>query len=190
MSTLRREQLIRIVHEHYPVHLEMVDPAHGDAEETRRLRAKQEQARGDRRRLVALMEAIEAGAPGVSVMDMSYLTYDAGYTLRMNADPEDESSTRWREIVACISVIAPVYALFQARIERSDTGEHDSTVAYSPDPDIVPLWEKTATLIEQMFGYDYLGPDLGLQPVPDVQVQNAPLGEATLYDALLTPQRD
>lgn len=189
MSDLRAS-LLDTVYRHYPRDLWADDPAYAAAPETKRLREAQERARADRSRLIALMEALEADMPGVKAMDMSYLAYDACYTVHLNADTIDEKTTGWREVVACISIITPVYFLYQARIEVAPSGEQRTSIAYSPDPDVAPLWEVAAREIEQIFGYAPLGTDLGLTSVPDVQVQNVALGEATLYDCLFAPLRD
>lgn len=186
----RRLQLLRLVHRFYPANLAVDDPLYAEAEETKRLRQAQEQARTDRSRLISLMDAMEAESAVGRVLDMSYLAYDAGYTLRLNADPVHEASTRWREIVVCISTIAPVYLLYQALIEISPSGEQRISTMYSPDPDLVPLWRKTAHQVEQVFGYSLLEADDGLQIVPDIEVQNVPQGKATLYDLLFTPTRE
>lgn len=182
--------LLDAVYRHYPRNLCTDDPAHATAPETKRLRNAQEHACADRSRLIALMDAIEADMPGVKAMDFSYLTYDACYIVRMNADPVDEQTTCWREVVVCISVIAPVYLLYQALIQVSASGEYRSRIAYVPDPDVETLWNLAARHVERVFGHASIEPEVGLEIVPDVQVQNVPLGEATLYDCLFTPIRE
>ena len=183
-------ELLDAVYRHYPRGLAPEDPAHAAAPETLRLREAQERARADRARLIALMEAVEAEVPGVQAMDLSYLAYDAGYTVRFNADPVGEGTTRWREVVACISILAPVYLLYQSRIEVDAAGRQASTVTYAPDPDVAPLWDAAGRAVERIFGHAPLAADAGLAVLPDVQVQNVPPGEATLYDALFTPSRE
>ena len=180
---------LEAVYGHYPRNVWSDTPAHAETPETKRLREAQRRAREDRSHLIALMEAIEAEAPGTDVMDLSYLTYDACYVVRANADPVTETTTRVREVVACISVIAPVYAIYQATTEVATSGEQDVTTADTPDADVAPLWGVVARQVERIFGYTRMEPEIGLATIPDVQVQNVPLGEATVYDALFTPTR-
>jgi hypothetical protein len=182
--------LLDAVYRHYPRDMWSDDPAHASTLETKRLRDAQKSARTDRSRLISLMEAIEADMPGVKAMDLSYLAYDACYIVRLNVDPVEEETTRWREVVTCISVIAPVYLLYQALIEVAISGEQRSTIAYAPDPEVTPLWRVVARQVERLFDYAPVEPELGLTIVPDVQVQNVLLGDATLYDCLFTPVRE
>ena len=179
--------LIDAVHLHYPSGLSTDDPAHATAPETKRLRAAQERARAERSRLVAVMEAIEADLPGVQAMDASYLSHDAGYTLRLNADPVDAETRRWREVVACISVIAPVFVCIQATTVVDAAGLYRTVAADTPDPAVEPLWRVAVRRIEEVFGHEPIDASLAAVVVDDVQVQNVPLGEATLRDALFSP---
>jgi hypothetical protein len=184
------KMLLDAIYGHYPRLLESVDPAYAERPETQRLREAQERARADRSRLVALMDAVEAEAPGSKAMDMSYPTFDAGYSVHFNADPVDERTTRWREVVAFISFIAPVYALQQLTTKIAPDGARLVTAAPAPDPAVAPLWSTVARNIERAFSYSRVDPDIGLLVVPDVQVQNVPIGEVTVYDALFTPTRE
>jgi hypothetical protein len=188
MSTIPQSWL-DAVYRYYPRNLWSDDPAHAETPETMRLREVQQRAREGRSRLLTLMEAIESQAPGVRVMDFSYPTYDTCYIVRANADAVDDTTKLVREVVACISFVAPVYMLYQATTEVSPSGQQQLATAPAPDPDVVPLWGAVARQIERVFGYTRVEPDIGSMIVADVQVQNVPLGEATLYDALFTPTR-
>jgi len=179
--------LIDAVHRHYPPGISGDDPAHAAAPETARLRAAQERARADRSKLVAVMEAIEADVPGMQAMDTSYLSQDAGYTLRLNADPVAADTRRWREILACISIIAPVFLCYQETIVVDAAGLYRTTAADPRDSAVEPLWWVAARRIEEVFGHATIDPSLASVVVDDVHVQNVPLGEATLRDALFFP---
>jgi hypothetical protein len=185
-----RTLLLDAIYRHYPRGLWADDPAYAKSVETKALRNAQEQTRADRSLLISLMAAVEAEVPGVKAMDFSYLSYDACYIVRMNADSVEQHPRRWRELVACISIIAPVYLLYQATIEISDSGEQRTAATHLPDPDVEPLWKVAAQQIERLFSQHLIPHAVGVTVIPDVQVQNVPLGQATFYDCLFTPNRE
>ena len=182
--------ILEYVYRHYPRETSTDDQAHEATQETRRLREAQSEARRDRSRLIALLEAFEKNLPGVRALDLSYLSYDACYIARVNADPVGTNTVRWRELVPCISIIAPFYFMYQSLIEIQVSGERKTSVSFGPDTDLANFWRDVARLVEQIFGYTAIGPEVGLKVVSNVQIQNVPLGSATLYDCLFTPSRE
>jgi hypothetical protein len=135
------------------------------------------------------MEAIESEVPGAQAMDMSYLTYDACYTVRSTIGPLTPRIRTWREVVAYISVIAPVHLLSQADFEAGPTGERWISTAHQPTAGVERVWQVTSDLIVRVFGYPALPPDLHQTRIPDIHVQNVPAGQVRLCDALFTPSR-
>jgi Prolipoprotein diacylglyceryl transferase len=105
------------------------------------------------------------------------------------------SEAQWTSLflalgVVCAEYRAPVCLVYQARINVTASGEQQSTVGYSPDPDVADFWDVIRQHIERTFSCTFVDPVVGFTIVPDVQVQNVPLGEVTLYDSLFTPTRN
>jgi hypothetical protein len=114
MST---DDLIAIVHSHYPRGIESTDPRYGETEETARLAAARRRAGTDRKAWRAVLAQIDAQFPKAIVDRSLHLgtgKLDAGYagTLHLPAGPGE----RVHGLGFVVSFLAPYYVVYSSRI--------------------------------------------------------------------------
>ncbi|PTL81969.1 hypothetical protein DAT35_19325 [Vitiosangium sp. GDMCC 1.1324] len=91
-----------------------------------------------------------------------------------------------------LSKLAPVYALYASRMERSTPPELKSWLRFPPFPPEFQSHEaRLAGLTESTFGFTRLPNDVLFIPVPDLVPRSANYGpgEAQLIDCLFTCHR-
>lgn len=185
-----KNSLTKIIYQYFPKNLETHDPTYSLSIENQNLRRVQKEAQADRTKLVQFSQLVEKSFPIVKALDWSYLSYDACYTIRLNADSVNAQTKQWRELVYCISVLVPLYFFYQVTNEIISEKEHHRQMNYQIDLDIEPIKQFSCQQIEHLFDATYLETETGMILVPEVQVQNKAMGEATIYDCLFTPERN
>lgn len=92
---------------------------------------------------------------------------------------------RWA-VVGCVSILAPVYAVYGVEFELEGHARTKSTVRFAPFP---PHMEAVASFIaarlEAVFGVTALPQALAMTPVP-LFIEGKEPPETTLFDALFT----
>jgi hypothetical protein len=185
MPPLTTEQLLAVCYAHYPRHLDYADPQHEASPETQRLRAALAAAMQDHSRYRQLVTTLRDRHPELGWADWTYLRREPGYIFIMTTTPVDESTKQWTTVVACISVIAPVYFIYAQHLRDVDgreVGEND----YRLVPEAQWLVDEMAREIEAVFSYVPLTREQAFTRVPELRINDLAEGEATIFDCLFT----
>jgi hypothetical protein len=94
-----------------------------------------------------------------------------------------------RAIVACISILVPLYLLYVSHQKHIDNCHSEPIIYYRPTNETANYWRVVAEHIEAIFGYTEISYEIGSLRVPDVVAGNVQMGEATLLDCLFTDDR-
>jgi len=88
----------------------------------------------------------------------------------------------------CVSVLAPVYFIYSLPGDVPAISKEE--MIFNPAPDQFNIYKTASEAVEKIFNYERLSVDIALTIIPDVQVGNFPLGEATYFDCLFSPSVD
>ncbi|HYO70755.1 MAG TPA: hypothetical protein VEU33_32210 [Archangium sp.] len=183
------DALVRLVHCYYPSGLRNDDPGYRESEESQRLT-----------RLICVQpsptwkgftQQVAQEFPDSSLWDTSVPYDDPCNSLRVSLPGFVEDAPRYDCVVALLSQLAPVYALYASHTHKLAT-RVDSWLCFPPFPHEFQAHEtKLARLIESTLGFTRLSNDVLLTPVPDLvpRTANYGLGEALLVDCLFTRDR-
>jgi hypothetical protein len=185
------DALVRLLHCYYPSGLRNDDPRYKESEEgqrlTRLMLANVQRAPSWRVfawRVVQLF-------PNSYIWDTTVPLLHPCHEIRVSLPGFVEGAPRYDCVVALLSQIAPVYALYASHSDRSGP-EVKGWVGLPPFPPEYQAHEaKLAELIEATFGFTRLSTDTLLTPVPDLVPNSANYGpgEARLIDCFFTSFR-
>jgi len=185
------DALVRLVHCYYPPGLNNFDPGYKESEESqRRTRLMQAHMQGSPSWRVFVWRVHQL-FPDCSVWDTTVPLLDLCHGIRVSLPGFVPGAPRYDCVVALLSQIAPVYALYASHSDRSGP-EVKGWVNLPPFPPEYQAHEaKLAELIESTFGFTRLSNDTLLTPVPDLVPSSANfvLGEAQLIDCLFSRDR-
>jgi len=185
------DALVRLVHCYYPRGLNSFDPGYKESEESQRL---------DRLLLAHVQRApswrvfacrVVQLFPDSHTWTTTVPMLDPCHSVRVSLPGFVQGAPRYDCVVALLSHIAPVYALYASHSDKSGP-EVKGWVSLPPFPSEYQAHEvKMAELIEATFGFTRLSTDTLLTPVPDLvpRASNYVLGEARLIDCLFTSHR-
>ncbi|WP_147448782.1 hypothetical protein [Corallococcus terminator] len=151
-----------------------------------RLEALWEQELPKMGRWNAFLETLERLLPGFEMGDGTAPT--TAPCLRCIAYPPDDGTVplvRWA-VIGCVSILAPVYAIYAVRKKREHGGWRSPEAHFDPLPDslILPA-QVMGSAIEAEFGAGLLPWEMAHRPVPLFVEWKAP-PETTLFHALFT----
>jgi hypothetical protein len=185
------DALVRLLHCYYPSGLRNDDPGYKESEEgqrlTRLLLAHVQRSPSWR---VFTWRVIQL-FPGCNIWDTTVPLNESCHSVRVALPGSMADQPRYDCVVALLSQLAPVYALYASHRDSSGP-EVKGWVSLPPFPPEYHAHEaRLAALIEATFGFTRLSTDTLLTPVPDLVPRSANfgLGEARLIDCLFTWDR-
>lgn len=185
------DALVRLVHCYYPSGLRNDDPGYRESEASQRLTrlilANVQPSPTWKGFIGRLVQEF----PGCNVWDTTVPYHEPCTSVRVSLPNLMPDDSRYDCVVALLSQLAPVYALYASHTHKLATSV-DSWLRFPPFPPEFQAHEtKLAGLIESTLGFTRLSNDVLLTPVPDLvpRAANYGLGEALLVDCLFTRDR-
>lgn len=186
---MTREELLDTVYRYYPRGIPSDDPRYQETPEYRRLAAARRQAGADREPWRALLRRLGDQFSENAVQDRSLHLptgeHDACYSawVYLPASPGEH----WRVVVALRVLQQALSALLQARQPPPvRVPRRQVETSFDPSPEEERYFAGITQAIEATFKCERLPPEIGKVLVPDVATGSRSLGEATLYDCLLS----
>ncbi|WP_309888792.1 hypothetical protein [Archangium sp.] len=185
------DALVRLLHCYHPSGLNNYDPGYKESEEgqrlTRLMLAHVQSAPSWR----VFVWRVRQLFPGCSVWDTTVPRHDPCHSIRVALPGSIADQPRYDCVVALLSQLAPVYALYASHRDSSGPEVKGWTGLPPFPPEYQAHEAKLAELIESTFGFTRLSNDTLLTPVPDLvpNSANLMLGEARLIDCLFTNHR-
>jgi hypothetical protein len=183
------DTLVRLAHCYYPSGICNDDPRYEKSEEIQRLiRLIRVQPSPNWK---GFTQRVAQEFPDCYLWDTSVPYDEPGNSIRVSLPGFVEGADRYDCVVALLSQLAPVYALYASHTHKLAT-RVDSWFRFPPFPLEFQAHEtKLAGLIESTLGFTRLSNDVLLTPVPDLvpRTANYGLGEALLVDCLFTRDR-
>ncbi len=187
---LNSDALVELVHRYYVTHLYSGEPGYYESEQYRRLYALRRAAELERTDLWRnFLTRVRKTLSDCFVWDLSYLRHDNCHRVRVYVRGTTPQTVDTKAVMACISILAPVYVTYTSYQEHVDGLYSKSRTFYEPRPDTREVEEVVEAEIRSVFGFRRLPNGVLFTPVPDIQCGNRALGEATLADCLFTDDR-
>jgi hypothetical protein len=180
--------LVELVHRFYPVNRYSSEPEYQRSPAFQRLIAARAEAERERAQVWSdLLRRLRRLLPESPLWDLTYLRQDNCHRVRLYV-PGTPAEAR-QAVMACVSVLAPVYVLFTSHERREGGVNLPSRTFYESRPETAHLEQVLDSNIQALFGFVRLPKEVLFVPVPDIQCGNAALGQATLADCLFTHDR-
>ncbi|REG36210.1 hypothetical protein ATI61_102587 [Archangium gephyra] len=188
---LTADALVQLVHRYHPAGLLNGDPRYDESEEGQRLTALVHAHVAPSPEWKGFIQQLHEQFPNCHLWDTTVPWHDPCYSIRVSLPGFVSGGPRDDCIVALLSQLAPVYAIYASHTDKSLPGA-DYWLRFPPFPPEFQAHEaKLAGLIESTFGFTRLTNDILLTPVPDLvpRTANHELGRAQLIDCLFTWNR-
>ena len=157
-------ELLRLIYRHYPRALYTTAPAYDATDEHRRQVDAARRAVADYPRWSAMLDALRAR---FEVQDRSLHILAGGVDPAYSAHVEIPGRT----LGFHVCLFAPYYGIHRMGFPGEE-----------------PAAEAIAHHIEVTYGYEPIPPEIGALVVPDVALDTRDLGQATIYECLLSTQ--
>jgi hypothetical protein len=187
--------LLDLCYEVYPRGVWLADAHYKDTPESHRQVEAQGRARAEYHgRWRPMLARMKAQFPGCAVHDGSLHLWGSGFdpaysgklVLPVLAPEEGEHALAFQ-----VSLLAPYYVIYNARFvwQKGGPGEgaaplHEVRLDLSPTDQ--PYARGLAQEIEAAYGYEPMPLEVGRVGVPEVSTNRRAMGEATIYDCLLS----
>lgn len=155
--------------------------------ERRRLQALWAQERQHMERWWAFLSDLKKALPGF-ILGNIVTTADASFRCMVYPDSGQAPSGHSWAVVGCVSILAPVYAVYSVEYEYANGKRLDFRTHFEPNLPGMELPARTmATQIEKSFGFSPVPPEVARTPVPlFVEFKEPP--HTTLFHALFTSE--
>jgi hypothetical protein len=192
MSTdLSTSALVQLLRSYYPTGLSPEDPAYTASVEAQRRQRLLEDAQKDTSAWKAFIRHVREALPDCSLWDLTLLSHDPCYRLRVALPHQEPDEDRRDEVVCLLSLLAPVYVLYASHMLYTGPFMEQWT-RYPPLPPAFEACEaQLARLVEATFNATRLPNEVLFTPVADMvpPAANLALGQARLVDLLFTGDR-
>jgi hypothetical protein len=190
MNSYTVEELVALVHDFHPMNLYVDEPGYKQSKEFQRQQAARQASLAESQAWDDFRARLETAAQGCRIENWTLPLHDTCRRYRVYLPGSVPGAHDMKAVVALISILAPVYALYASH----QTVEHQRVVStrlhYPPLPDeFRPLEALLEELIQSSSGYTRLPNDVLFTPVPDIQVGNKHPAEVRLIDCLFTDDR-
>jgi hypothetical protein len=185
------DALVQLVHRYYPAGLRNDDPRYDASEEGQRLEALSQAHVKPSPAWKGFIQRLHEEFPNCHLWDTTVPYHDPCHSVRVSLPGFTPGGSRDDCIVALMSQLAPVYALYASHADKSLPGA-DYWLRFPPFPPKFQAHEaKLAGLIESTLGFTRLPNDTLFTPVPDLVPRSANYGpgKAQLIDCLFTWNR-
>jgi hypothetical protein len=162
---MNEASLLEIIRRFYPRGMETTSPGYDDTEERRRQVDATRRAVAEHAKWSAMLDRLRARFQ-VQELSLHILAggFDSAYSAKIAIPGADERALGFH-----VSFLGPYYVIHR-------TGA----------PGEEPCARGIAEEIEATYGYEPIPPEIGSVVVPDVALDTVALGEATIYDCLLS----